>query len=118
MTTWPYPGDSPVARARRIAQAYRAALRVQMPALCDQLDDMMTGYGEGWVAPAVITVDEDQWLTPGEAADLACVKVPAIGQMRRRGVLAGTETPDGWRYRYRDVLHAMTGTRSRGESAA
>lgn len=116
MTAWPYPADSPTARARRIAQAYREALNVARPDLCAQLDAAMNGYGETWIAPAPVIHDLDDWLTPAEAADIAAIGVDGIRALRHRDRLQGTLTSDGWRYRYRDVLDAMTIKRRRSRS--
>lgn len=115
--TWPYPGDSPAARARRVAHAYRAALSVEAPAACEKLDKRMRDLGQMWVVPDLITVDEDQWLTPAQAADLACVDTNTIRQMRRRGIVQGRRNPRGtWEYRAGDIIASFA--RPRGRSAS
>jgi hypothetical protein len=114
MTGWPYPGDSPLARARRLAQAYRAALADTDPGACDQLDERARTWGETWIVPAVITHDLDDWLTPTQAADLACVDPAHLRTWRHRGRLTGRQRPDGgWEYQARDILELLTNRRRR-----
>lgn len=114
MSGWPFPGDSPVAIARKVAQAYRNALRMNSRAFCDQIDQQMIGMGQRWVVPQVITADDQDWVDAEQAADLAGVKIDTIRQWRARGHLHGELTTDGWRYQVADV-RAMSGQpRSRG----
>ncbi len=104
MSAWPYPGDAPLARARRVARAYREHLLRVDPDLCATLDDQMTSFGETWLAPRILRYDLDDWLSPREAADIAGVSVACVRQWRARGRLTGRHTAKGWRYRARDVL--------------
>lgn len=113
--SWPYPGDGPAARARRVAHAYRAALETQAPDACRTLDEQMRRFGQQWVVPDVLIIDdEDEWLPPSRAADLACVEADAIRQMRRRGVLKGRRDPAGnWQYRAGDIVDVFLRPRGR-----
>jgi excisionase family DNA binding protein len=114
MAPWPYPGDSPTARARRVAHAYRARLQSIAPDQSDALDHLFTSMGEIWVAPRVITVQVDEWLTPEQAADLGGVGVATLRAWRSRGRLTGVRTPGGeWRYRAGDILALITKPRGR-----
>lgn len=113
MTGWPYPGDSPVARARRIARAYREHLAVADPARCAELDAACEAWGQTWIAPRTLRYDLDDWLRPADAADIAAVSVATLRKMRTRGRLVGRRTSEGWRYRARDVLALATGVRTR-----
>lgn len=115
MSTWPFPGDSPIAQARRIARAYRAAALAADPVgEVGRLDGQCAGWGQGWVAPSMVLHDLDDMLTPQQAADVAAVRVATIRQLRLRGRLAGVKAPGGsWRYRYRDVLDVCSVTRGR-----
>lgn len=113
MNTWPYPGDSPLARARRIARAYREHLAVANPQICTQLDATCIDWGEGWVAPRVLRYDLDDWLSPADAADIAAVSMASIRKMRARGRLHGRRTAQGWQYRARDVLALVSEIRRR-----
>jgi hypothetical protein len=113
MSTWPYPGDSPLARARRIAQAYREHLMVADPDACTRIDAQLREWGEAWMVPRTIVCDLDDWLDPADAADLVCVTVATIRQWRGRGRLAGRHTRNGWRYRARDVIAVAATARKR-----
>lgn len=111
---WPFPGDSPAARARRVAQAYRAMLDHHAPRACADLDRRMRNMGQHWVVPGVVTqYDPEQWLSPAEAAELACVEVDAIRQMRRRGIIAGRRNGRQWEYQVREIESAFTRVRGR-----
>jgi hypothetical protein len=74
---WPYPGDSPLVRARKIAQSYRAHLHAASPDVCAAVDDMARAFGETWIVPRVVTVDDDDELSPAEAADYLCIGTAA-----------------------------------------
>jgi len=115
---WPYPGDSPLVRARKVALAYRTALHTADPAACATVDAMMTRWGQRWVMPRVAFHEPDDWLTAAEAADLASVSVSAIRMMRRRQRLKGTLSGGEWRYRAGDVLalSVQARTKNRHES--
>lgn len=67
---WPFPGDSILDRARRVAQSYRNALTAADPALCRLLDESASEVGEGWVVPQLATVDLDDEVTVEQAAEL------------------------------------------------
>jgi hypothetical protein len=114
VTAWPYAGDSPVARARRVAQAYRARLEILDLDGCHDLDRLFADLGETWVAPRVLTVQPTDWLTAAEAADLAGVGVATLRQWRRRGLLSGERDARGsWRYWAGEVLDLVSSPRTR-----
>ena len=83
---WPWPGDNAVARARKVAQAYRQALGLQNRALRDELDETMREYGETWVGEQEISYAGDGMdaLTTAQAAELA--HVPAYEIQRWAGM--------------------------------
>lgn len=120
--TYPFAGDAPIARARRVAQAYRAALDKVDHGTCAQIDAACIGWGESWVAPRLLTYDLDDMLTPRHAAEVAHVSLSALRDLRRRGRLVGVKDDRGvWRYRARDVLAVISATRRRrgvGNTAA
>lgn len=116
MNEWPYPGDSPNARIRRVAHAYRATLEMYAPLACRELDTRMRNMGQHWVVPHAITVEPDQWLTPAQAADLMCVEVDAIRQLRRRGVITGRRVDNRWQYQVREIENAFARPRSRNRT--
>jgi hypothetical protein len=112
---WPFPGDHPVAIARKVAGAYREALSRAAPAACAEVDARMVDMGQAWVQPRVARFDPDDLLTEAEAADLAGVESGSIGAARRRGRLRGVRGADGrWRYAARDVWALSAGKRRRG----
>lgn len=78
--SWPYPGDTAVLRARRIALAYREHLRNINPELCSVIDDTMRSYGQDWVSPEVYQFEPGQPLTTAQAAALVSVRVETIRQ--------------------------------------
>ena len=113
MSSWPYPGDSPLAKARRIARAYREIAARADPEATTELDQRIVGWGEVWIAPRMVRFDLDDWLSPADAADIAAVSIAALRQWRARGRLTGRRTHDGWRYRARDVLALAAEVRRR-----
>lgn len=115
--TWPYPGDSPVARTRRVAIAYRAALEQTAPLSCAALDKLIGGeFGQTWVLPGFAGYEPDEWLSPADAAALACVEVDTIRQMRRRGVIHGRQYQGRWQYRAKEIVDAFAQPRSRNRA--
>jgi hypothetical protein len=109
---WPYNGDTPLVRARKIAHMYRARLRALDTHACDDADATAIGFGETWVIPRVITADDDDLLDPADAADYLCVSTAQVRQLRRTRRLHGIETAEGWRYRVAD-LRALQNARPR-----
>jgi hypothetical protein len=113
-TRYPFPGDSPVVRARRIANAYRHDLQKADPDACARRDAQILGWGERWVVPEAVIYKDDDWITAAQAADLACVSADTIGQLRRRGRLMGVRRADGKGYEYlAGDIYALNWGRSR-----
>lgn len=110
---WPWPGDSPLAIARKIAIAYRTRLHAARPDLCEQLDAQATAWGQTWVTPSLLTVPDDDVLTARQAADYLGVSLDRIRQLRLAGRLPGT--PDGrtWLYRVDDLRGLVAKPRRR-----
>ena len=92
---WPFPGDSPAARARKIALAYRAALEAIDPKTAGELDERFRSWGERWPAP-VRSYNDDEWVTADEAGDLIGISGGTISSLRVRGRIDGKF--DGKRY--------------------
>lgn len=115
---WPYPGDSPVARARRVAQAYRAIAEAVDPDACADLDARLYQWGETWAVPTLVTVDPDDWLTPGDAANLAGVSVGQLRVWRKRGRIVGRPNGNSYQYRAGDIQQLFTAVRRRNRGAA
>lgn len=80
---WPYPGDSEVERARKIALMYRQHLHTKAPDVCEQLDQVALGYGERWAAPHVLPYEPEDAITTGEAAELVGVSPEMIRHWAR-----------------------------------
>lgn len=114
MADWPYAGDAPVVRARRIAQAYRARLDALDSEGCAYLDGLFAALGETWVAPRVLTAGVDDLLSVAQAADLAGVSPDTLRVWRARGRLTGQRDAHGsWRYRAGDILELISNRRRR-----
>jgi hypothetical protein len=75
---WPWPVDTPLDRARKVALMYRTHLRSMAPAICAQVDETAVIYGEDWMVEKPDIIDPDAELTTAEAADLAKVPVERI----------------------------------------
>ncbi|WP_143268508.1 MerR family transcriptional regulator [Amycolatopsis vastitatis] len=100
---WPWPGDSPLDRARRVARNYRDALMRADAEACGELDRRCRDLGQGWIVPQQMKFGQDDLLDVDEVADLCDVQADTVRQWRRRG-LPTVDTPDGQRYRVADVL--------------
>lgn len=100
---WPWPADTPLDRARRLAQSYRAALVAVHADTADAIDAWAVDHGQGWVVGATWDYDEDELLTFQQAADRANVQVRTVYQWRQRGLKA-VSTPDGRRIRAGDLV--------------
>lgn len=112
--TWPYPGDSPVARARRIALAYRQAALGEDPSVAvARLDAKCQEWGEGWVTPKLALFEPDDLITVQQAAELVSVHPDTIGALRRSGRLPGRMINRKWWYLARDVSAVISTTRHR-----
>jgi hypothetical protein len=101
---WPWPGDSPLDRARRVARSYRDALKHAAPDVCTELDRRSCELGQTWVVPKPLTYGQDDQLTAEEVADMCDVRPDTVRQWRKRG-LPIVDTPDGPRYLVADVLN-------------
>lgn len=86
---WPYPGDTPLDRARRVATTYRAALAQLNPQRAAEIDAEMTRLGEPWIAPQPDTLNLDDEYSPRDLSEhLGGVPTEAtIRQWRTRGWL-------------------------------
>lgn len=111
---WPFPGDLPLARARRVAIAYRFQLEKLDPDICHDLDKQFEAWGQSWMVPKYVTYDLDDWLEPAQAAEVALTSTANLRRLRLAGRLHGRRGADGkWRYQAREVLRVMSVTRSR-----
>lgn len=112
--SWPYPGDSPLVRARRVALAYRQRLQQISPQACAELDERMDQLGQGWAIPRPVIADPNAWISSRDAADLAAVAVATLYDLRKSGRLTGRRTKSGrWEYQVREIMALATQPRTR-----
>jgi hypothetical protein len=112
---WPWPADTPVERARRVAWSYREQLNALAPEACRQLDERTLQLGQKWIVPRLTLYSDDDQLTIDEVADFCDVKLGTVDRWIARG-LRSIDTPDGRRFVLSDVLdyHARNRQRRAG----
>jgi hypothetical protein len=114
-TQWPFPGDSPLIRARKCLWAYRAVVIELKPELAADLDDRLARmWGERWITGTVAYSPED-WVTSAEAGEILGMSPAAVGQLRIKGRIKGV-LEDGKRFKYKvsDVYALSENRRRRG----
>lgn len=112
---WPWPADTPLDRARRVASTYRAALEAISPEQCASLDAWAEDHGQGWVAPSPWPYADEDLLTLQEVADACHVELRTVYRWHQRG-LPYVATPNGLRVRALDLFrfeHARRAARQR-----
>ncbi|WP_372663646.1 helix-turn-helix transcriptional regulator [Amycolatopsis kentuckyensis] len=107
---WPWPADTTLDRARRVAQAYRQALEKAAPEECARLDAQMAAVGQTWALPVVSPHESLDLLTADLAAEEMRVARRTIYAWREKG-LPVVETPDGPRYRVADLHEFLAAQR-------
>jgi hypothetical protein len=75
---WPWPGDTPLDRARRVALSFRNALYEINPDAAMAIDDQVTEWGELWVVPVVETIDLQELVTIDVAAQHVGLTAKAV----------------------------------------
>lgn len=113
MTRWPFPGDSPLDRARRVAASYREAAR-SAGVEVERLDAHFARLGESW-AGGVVAVADDELLTAAEVEDRLSIPAPRVRQWRARGMLEPAAASPT-RYRVGDVRQLEAAMRTRRSS--
>lgn len=93
--SWPFPEDTTLERARKIARSYRALAMAVDPTGCAQLDERATERGQGWVVPAVASWDLDDVISVLDLAHLVDVPVGTIRSWMSRGELERRCMADG-----------------------
>lgn len=78
MSGWPWPGDTELAKARRVAIAYRTTLHQADLLACEDLDQRMRYWGQWWVLPRPTVYDDYQAITADLAAELVSRTEPTI----------------------------------------
>lgn len=107
---WPFPGDTELDKARRIAQDYRRELARLDPDLCDQLDAAAHRLGQHWIAPRRADLDLEAKLRPARLAEHLAGQVTAnqISQWGTRNRIPRHTDRDGHTvYRVRDILDEL-----------
>lgn len=114
-TKWPFPGDSPLIRARKVAWAYRAALAELKPEIADDLDDRLARqWGERWIT-GTAAYGPDDWVTSGEAGEILGMSPGRVGQLRVEGRIKGVlEGGKRFKYKVSDVYALSENVRRRG----
>lgn len=115
---WPWPADTQLERARRVALEYRDVLHRLAPALVARLDEAMTERGQGWVDARPIAHDPDDLLTVAEVAEFSQVEPRTVTAWRleRTPPLPSKRTPDGIRIRFGDLVAWQADRRRRRAS--
>lgn len=102
---WPYPEDTQLERARRIAQSYRWALMSADPEYCRKLDARAVELGQPWVRPLESdAVDLDEVLTPEQLGRLLSVMPGTVRKWGERGYIENLGQHRAPLFRWRDVI--------------
>ncbi|MGQ0575987.1 MAG: hypothetical protein ACT4RN_17530 [Pseudonocardia sp.] len=109
---WPWPADTALERARRVAQAYRAQLLELAPDRAARLDAELRDRGQGWVCARRLALDADELIGVPMAAQLCEVSERTIDKWADEG-LRSIRTDDGVRYRVGDLLGFQAARRRR-----
>lgn len=109
---WPFPEDTQLERARRIAHSYQAALRSVDPQHCQRLDEKAVELGQTWVRPLESgVVDLDELLTAEQIGELLTVEPRTVRMWGYRGKIERLGEDGAPRYRFRDVIDHLAQTR-------
>lgn len=81
---WPYPQDTALDRARRIAWSYREALRTHDPAMCELLDNRARRFGETWVVPVETDAQPEKFYSAVEIAKILHIQADRVRQWGSR----------------------------------
>jgi hypothetical protein len=98
---WPFPADTTLERARRIARSYRDALMNFAPEHCRSLDERAVQVGQAWVCPTQLSAAAaeealDSVMGPKDIAVLLGVPAATIYGWASKGLLVrATEDADG-----------------------
>ena len=107
---WPWPNDSALMRARRVAASYRAVLEDSDPGACHELDARMAEMGIDWIVPQIVSYTDDDWLSAEQVAAYAGVSLSTAYSWRQLG-LKSIATNEGIRFRYGHLRRWLAGDR-------
>lgn len=109
---WPFPADTALERARRIAHSYRSALLSVDPEHCRLLDDRAVQLGQSWVRPMETDVaDLDRMMTADQIGELLTIDPRTVRMWGYRGHIAPLGTKRAPRYRLGDVIDHLAKAR-------
>ena len=121
---WPWTADSREDRARRVALSYRRLMELALDGYIDDpatafatLDAKWQELGQHWIKPVEAQLDLDDWLTPGELAELFSLDARAFRDWARRGHLRMLVTDGQRRYNVGDVVSYSKTRRQRRSRA-
>ncbi len=107
MTRWPWPGDTPAERARRIANAMLAMVPEEQRQVAVRHAHEL---GETWLGVEVVMWGPEDIVTTREASTVAHVGESTIRKWHSEGHLVNVTTG---RYRVVDVLECSARMRDR-----
>ena len=111
---WPFPEDTPLERARRIAQSFRSALLSVAPDLCAQLEQRAVDLGQHWVRPMEMSVaDLDELLSAEQLGEMFTIAPRLVRLWGYRGHIERLGEDGKPLYRLRDVIDHMARTRQK-----
>jgi hypothetical protein len=126
---WPWHGDGPAARARKVALAYRA-IAVQLLAAAEKAgadmdpdairkaDERFMKWGEGWLDVGPVTYDGDDMVGSRVAGSLVGLAAGTISRYRVEGRIVGVldEANRCFKYKVDDVYALKAKLRGRGHN--
>lgn len=100
---WPWPGEDALTRARRVAQEYRSRLERLAPEVSQQVDALVSRFGETWAAG--IEISDDPVLTTADAATYLAITPRGVRMAVVRGNLKPAGRDDeGYLFHRSDVM--------------
>lgn len=95
MTGWPFPHDTTLERARKVARSYRTLAFNADPAGCAALDDLAVERGQGWVVPRPTGLDLDDLVGVRDLSHLLDVPEKTLYRWGSEGLLQRRVADDG-----------------------
>ena len=112
MTANRFPTDSPIDRARRVADSYRHLIDLvltgqidDLQAARDRLDTHWVEHGQSWILPTYAPLPEpDEFRSPAELADLFHIDPRRLRDWHRLGHVDRIKCGKRYHYRVGDVM--------------
>lgn len=93
---WPWPSDTHLERARRVARSYREALEAVNPGACENLDRKVEEFGQNWIRPEIdLSPEEWELLSARDLEVMVGVPASTIRAWAAKGKLTKRCTSDG-----------------------